>query len=63
MTVLEEVVAELQKRIEDQSRLIASGSATSFEDYHRRCAQVSAYKYVIELIYEIVKIKPREERI
>jgi hypothetical protein len=62
LTVLEEIVSELRRRIEGESLMVAGGGATSYEDYVRRTASIKAYRQAVDLIYEIVKAKPKEER-
>jgi hypothetical protein len=62
ITILEEIVGELRRRIEGDSLIVAGGGATSYEDYVRRTAGIKAYKHAVDLIYEIVKTKPGEER-
>ncbi len=62
INILEEIVTELQRRIDSDSQMVASGAAINYEDYVRRTAGIKAYKQAVALIYDTVKAKPREER-
>jgi hypothetical protein len=62
INILEEIVVELKRRIDSDSVMVANGGATSYEDYVRRTAGIKAYRQAVDLIYDVVKAKPGEER-
>lgn len=62
ITVLQDIVDELKRRIEGETLMVAGGGATSYEDYMRRTATIKAYRHAVDIIYDIVKAKPSEER-
>jgi O6-methylguanine-DNA--protein-cysteine methyltransferase len=62
ITTLEEIINELTRRIDTEVRMVSSGEAKSYEDYVRRTASIKAYRSAIQIIYDVVEQKPREER-
>jgi hypothetical protein len=62
ITTLEEIINELTRRIDTEVRMVSGGEAKSYEDYVRRTAGIKAYRSAIQVIYDVVEQKPREER-
>jgi hypothetical protein len=62
MKLLSEYVAEVQKRIDREKEFLARGSATSFDEYARKCGVISGLGQAVEILKDLFQSKPSEER-
>jgi hypothetical protein len=60
--LLSEYRAELLSRIEGLKDSLASGGAHSFEEYSRRVGTIAGLRTAINVLEDLVKHKPKEER-
>jgi|694.fasta_scaffold57663_3 hypothetical protein len=62
MTLLSDYVAEVQKRIEREKESLARGSATSYDEYARKCGVISGMGLALEILKDLFQSTPSEER-
>lgn len=62
MTLLSEYLAELAKRVEREKDSLARGSAKTFDEYARSVGIIVGLRVAEQLLVDLAKQKPAEER-
>lgn len=62
MTLLEDYIGEVKKRISEEVAALARGAAPSYDEYTRKVGVIRGLNLAIDILYEIYKSKPPEER-
>lgn len=62
MTLLQDYIAKLHERVEDERSALARGAAASYEEYKHRTGIIQGINLAVELLAETYKSKPPEER-
>lgn len=62
MKLVSEYYAALQEQITRESKAVAAGNATSYEDYARRTGIIKGLELAANTLMDLVKSKPGEER-
>jgi hypothetical protein len=62
MKLLSDYVAEVQKKISEEKDALGRGAAASYEDYTRRVGKIAGMASAVEILRELFKTTPAEER-
>lgn len=62
MKLLSDYVSEVQKRIDREKDALARGSATSFDEYARKCGVINGLGLAINILKDLFQSTPIEER-
>lgn len=62
MHLLPEYVGILREQIAQETQALAAGNAPTFEDYKGRVGKIKGLLLAIDLLHDLVKSKPGEER-
>lgn len=62
MQLVSEYYAALQEQISRESKAVAGGNASSYEDYARRVGTIKGLELAANILMELVKTTPGEER-
>lgn len=63
MLLLSEYVAAVEARVQRETHSLASGAASSFEDYRGRIGFIKGLNSAVQILQEILNKKPMEERV
>ena len=62
MKLLSDYVSKVQERIDREKESLARGSATSFDEYARRCGVISGLGLAVDILRDLFQSTPIEER-
>lgn len=62
MKLLSDYAAEVQKRISEEKEALSRGAATSYEEYARRCGKIAGMALALDILKDVFKTTPPEER-
>ncbi len=62
MKLLSDYVSKVQERIDREKDALARGSATSFDEYARRCGVISGLGLAVDILRDLFQTTPIEER-
>ena len=63
MLLITEYIAKVRERIDAERAALGRGAAANFEEYKRRVGIVAGLEAAITILEDILKVKPKEERI